>query len=270
MSMDGQGMDPGAGAPDASEGMDLDSLLGTSPEGDPTGGLQAGLPGQGAETGAGASQPFKFAGRTFAGGQKEAEGAWNKIYGGYSERQGLVNALKKADPQTLAALSNDPKIGPILEKLGIQAAQEQFEADERGGESGQMSMEDLRMEIAIDRHQNSLLREEMAFERKLGRQMSDREHDAVMEMIARAESLTYEEAYYLAHRQQIMKQTATQNAAAQGAPGASQGGRPKPPPRSMPGTPNTGKKSMADMSEEEWKRNLKESGLIKEFLSKGR
>jgi hypothetical protein len=36
----------------------------------------------------------------------------------------------------------------------------------------------------------------------------------------------------------------------------------------MPGTPAPGKKSLGDMSEAEWKANLKESGIVKELLSK--
>ena len=37
----------------------------------------------------------------------------------------------------------------------------------------------------------------------------------------------------------------------------------------MPGTPAPGKKSVADMSEQEWKDNLRQSGVVKEILSRG-
>lgn len=267
---DGMGGGDVGGSPDASGGMDLDSLLGTSPSGETTQGLQGGMPGQGDDLG-GMSEPYKFAGRTWKGGQKEAEAAWNKIYGGYSERQGLVNALKSADPETLAILSRDPKVAQILAKFGISAAEAQAQGlmDRRGGEQ-QMSPEDYAKEIKLERHQNRILREEWAFERKLGRPISEREQQAVYKQLERAEDLTYEEAYFLAHRQQILKQQAQARAAGTVPPGVPQeGGRPKPPPRSMPGTPAPGKKSIADMSEQEWKENLRQSGIAKELLSRG-
>jgi hypothetical protein len=272
---DGLGMSGGAdGAPDASGGMDLDSLLGgTSPQGETTPGLQDGLQGQG-DSFSGGSEPYKFAGRTWKGGQKEAEAAWNKIYGGYSERQGLVNALKGADAETLAVLARDPKVAQILAKFGISAAEVEAQGlmDRRQGGEQQMSHEDMQREIKLERHQNRILREEWAFERKMGRPVSEREQQAVYKQLERSEDLSYEEAYFLAHRQQILKAQAQQRAASgTAAPGlAQEGGRPKPPPRSMPGSAVPGKKSMADMSEQEWKNNLRESGLIKEMLSKGR
>lgn len=269
MQIDGQGAgDYGMGAPDATGDAEIDSLLGTSPTGETTGGLDLRSSGQGADLTQGAGDPYKFGGRTWKGGQREAEAAWNKIYGGYSERQGLVNALKSADPEVLSALASDPKMGQILSKLGIQAATEDFQ-DAGREQDGQMSMEELREEIMIDRQTNTIMREQWAFERKLGRSMNPAEETAVLRVIERAETLSYEEAYYLAHRSQIMKQQA-QGAAASPVDQSAQGGRPKPPPRSMPGTPGPNRKHVKDMTEEEWKRNLKESGVIKELLSRGR
>lgn len=273
MNLDGMGENGGAGAPGAGDGMDLDALLGdTSPSSETTPSLQSGLPGQGDDL-AGGEEPYKFGGRTWKGGQKEAEAAFNKIYGGYSEQRGFINALKEAakrDPESLAALARDPKMAGILSKLGIQAAEQRFQRDLEGEREETLSHDDVMREIGIERRQNAILREEWAFERKLGRPITPREQEAVYRMIERAENLTYEEAYFLAHREQLLKRQA-QAAAASSTPqpGSTQaGGRPKPPPRNVPGSPAPGKKSVAEMSEQEWKENLKQSGIIKELLSK--
>ena len=270
---DGLGGDTGSGAPDASEGMDLDSILGgTSPNGDTTSGAEGGFGGRG-EGATGQSNAFRFAGRSW-GDQKQAEAAWNKMYGGYSEQKGLINQLRQVaqkDPELASRLaSSDPKLASILAKFGIEAAEAEARGLEgrRGGED-QPGMEDIRREIGVERHQNRILREEWAFERKLGRPITEREQQAVYKMLERSENLTYDEAYFLAHRQQIMKQQAQQRAAGAGAAPPEAGGRPKPPPRSMPGSAAPGKKSVADMSEQEWKENLRQSGAIKDLLSRG-
>ena len=71
------GMNGAGGTPDAGDGMDLDALLGgTSPEGETTQGLQGGLSGQGADL-SGQNAAYKFAGRSWKGGQREAESAFN-------------------------------------------------------------------------------------------------------------------------------------------------------------------------------------------------
>lgn len=259
------------GAPDAGDGMDLESLLGTSPSGETTGNdLRGGFPGQGDTNGQNA---FQFAGRTWKGGQKEAEGAWNKMYGKYSESQGIVNQLKQIaqdDPELAAQLAQDPRLAGIFGKLGITGAEQSIRDAYRQGGNQQMSQEDMVREIGIERHQNRILREEWAFERKLGRPLTEREQQAVYRQIDRAENLTYEEAYFLAHREQIMKRQAQAAAgASEGQPPQALGGRPKPPPRSMPGTPAPGKKSVANMSEQEWKENLRQSGIVKELMSRG-
>jgi hypothetical protein len=265
----------GDASPDGMGGMDLDSILsGTSPDGDTTGDLQGGLPGQGAGN-PGADQSYRFAGRTWKGGQREAEGAWNKLYGQYSEQKGLVNQLREVatrNPELAAQLAaSDPKMASILAKFGIEAAEQDMNGlDPRQGRQEQMSMEDIRREIGLERHQNRILREEWGFEKKLGRALTPKEQQAVYAQIERAENLTFEEAYFLAHRQQILQAQARANAGG-GTPQLGQaqgGGRPKPPPRSMPGTPAPGKKSLGEMSEAEWKANLKESGIVKELLSK--
>ncbi len=267
----GMGGDTGAaGTPDAGDGMDLDALLGTSSgQGETTQDLRGGLPGQGDDPSA-QNAAYKFAGRTWKGGQREAEGAWNKMYGKYSESQGLVNSLKQIvqqDPELAAQLAQDPRFSSILSKLGVEAAESEFRDGRQGGN---VSQEDYTRELGIERHQNRILREEWGFERKLGRPMTEREQQAVYKQLERAENLTYEEAYFLAHREQLLKRQA-QTAAGQGQGSVPQsmGGRPKPPPRSMPGTPAPGRKSVSDMSEQEWKDNLRQSGVVKELLSRG-
>lgn len=269
---DGMGMAGAGGAPDAGDGMDLDSLLGgTSPEGDPTSGLQGGFPGQGADLTGAQAEAYRFAGRTWKGGQREAEGAWNKLYGQYSEQKGLINALKSADPETLAILSRDPKIAQIMAKFGIEAAGQELQDDPRMQQRDEMGPEDFRRELGIERRQNQILREEWTFERKMGRPLTEKESQAVYKQLERSENLTYEEAYFLAHREQLLKRQAQGAAsAASGQPSPASGnGRPKPPPRSMPGTPAPGKKSVGEMSEQEWKDNLRQSGIVKELMSRG-
>ncbi len=270
---DGMGMGgSGDATSDGMGGMDLDGLLsGTSPNGDPAQDLQGSLPGQGA--GNQGADAYRFAGRTWKGGQREAEGAWNKLYGQYSEQRGLVNQLREVatkNPELAAQLAaSDPKMASILAKFGIEAAEQEMDGlDPRQGRQDQFSMEEARREIGLERHQNRILREEWGFERKLGRQLSEKEQHAVYAQLERAENLTYEEAYFLAHRSQILRQQAQASGGTPQLGQAQPGGRPKPPPRNMPGSPAPGKKSVADMTEAEWKANLKESGAIKELLSK--
>lgn len=258
------------GTPDAGDGMDLDRLLGdtSSTAGETTPDLRGGLPGQGDAESA-QSAAYKFAGRTWKGGQREAETAWNKMYGKYSESQGLVNQLRQivqTDPELAAQLAQDQRFSGILAKLGVEAAEKEFRGDGRNG--GQVSQDDYSRELGIERHQNRILREEWGFERKLGRPITEREQQAVYKQLERSENLTYEEAYFLAHREQLLKRQAQAAAGAgQGLPPTS--GRPKPPPRSMPGTPAPGAKSVRDMSEQEWKENLRQSGVVKELMSRG-
>lgn len=272
MDLGGQSGMPGAGdASDASGDISLDSLLGTSPEGDTTGSLQGGTQGQVADSQSQASAPFKFAGRAWNGGQKEAEAAWNKLYGGYSDRQGLVNALKNGNPELLATLAQDPKMAQILGKLGIEAAKQAYGGQRsQAGAQDRMSPEQMMQEFQIERRQNAILRDEFAFERRLGRPLTDKETDAVYAVLERAGSeVSYEEAYFLAHRQQLLMNRAQATAAQQGAQAPQAGGRPKPPPRNIPGTPAPGNKSVKDMTKQEWKENLRRSGLVQQMLSKG-
>lgn len=264
------GMNGASGTPDAGDGMDLDQLLGgTSPDGETTPGLQGGLPGQGDGL-QGQNAAYKFAGRSWKGGQREAETAFNKVYGKYSESQGLINQLKQiaqTDPELAEQLMQNPQLAGILAKLGIEGAERSIRGS--GPREGQVSAEDYQRELVIERNQNRILREEWGFERKLGRPLTEREQQAVYKQIERSENLTYEEAYFLAHREQILKRQAQANAGqGQGLPQQG-GGRPKPPPRSMPGTPAPGKKGVADMSEQEWKDNLRQSGIVKELMSRG-
>jgi hypothetical protein len=268
---DNMGGDNGAaGTPDAGDGMDLDQLLGTSSgQGETSQDLRGGLPGQGDDQSA-QNAAYKFAGRTWKGGQREAETAWNKMYGKFSESQGLVNSLKQivqTDPELAAQLAQDPRFSNILAKLGVEAAEKEFRGD--GRQEGNVSREEYSRELGIERHQNRILREEWGFERKLGRPITEREQQAVYKQLERSENLTYEEAYFLAHREQILKRQAQAAASqGQGMP-ANNSGRPKPPPRSMPGTPGPGRKSISDMSEQEWKENLRQSGVVKELMSRG-
>lgn len=261
------------GALDAQgDSLNLDAILGgTSPQGETTPDLQGSFSGQGGGN-QGDGSGYRFANRTWKS-QQEAEAAWNKVYGGYSEQRGLVNQLKEVarrDPELASALAaSDPKMAQILSKFGIEAATEESGLDDpRGdGRSNGPSWEEVQHEWGVMQKQGALNQELWDFEREMGRRLSAQERNGILKQIERAENLTVQEAYFLANRTQILRQQAQQNAASAGqAPQA--GGRPKPPPRSMPGTPAPGKKSVADMSEAEWKENLRQSGIIKEMMSK--
>src|SRR3990167_4801363 len=134
--MRGNGM-PGETNPGSDAPLDINAILtGTSEGSDPTG---AGGAGTGGEQGSGdGQQGFKFGGRSYAD-QKAAEAAHNKLYGRYSESQGLIKQFKELaskNPARFAELAKDPEFADVLAKLGIQQAEEDLEEelDERSEE----------------------------------------------------------------------------------------------------------------------------------------
>jgi hypothetical protein len=112
----------------------------------------------------------------------------------------------------------------------------------------------------------ALEREEQQFERKLKRPLSDDEHNSVMRVLQRASSLSYEEAFNLAHHKRMMDASA-KRAGQQAKPG---NGRSKPPPMHVPGlkTEGNGKKP-ADMSAGEFREYLKGTQEFSDMVSRG-
>lgn len=210
-------------------------------------------------------QAFKFAGRDYAN-QSAAEKAVKQLYGQFSDTKGLVNTIKKAmnDPELLEALKDDPKWAPILEKLGIDAATEDVRRQDR--QTGQpQNQEQIYREWQIERDVDRIEREEYRFERQLGRPISPEERRNTLQMIKQADTLTYEQAYFLGNREQVMAQ-ARQPAVQGGKPA---GNRPAPPPvRGSQGGPLNTKKGVHQMKDPEWKENLRNSEEFKQILSR--
>lgn len=249
--------------------MDIQSILtGTSGDTETTSGAGAGESSLSQQSSGGG---YTFAGRTFKGGQKEAEAWANKVYGQSTEQKGILNWLKTKgfkDPELLEQLAQDPEWADMLGKLGIEFGAEDArnrEADDRrssGSESSQSIMEAHKEALAG----LALDREEVAFERKLGRAVTEQEHNAVMGVIERAPSLSYAEAWKLANHDRLLKEAAMRSQ--QSAPGR-KGNRPPPIP-GIPGVKMDLKKPITEMSREEWRANLKNSEEFGNLMSRDR
>ncbi len=211
-------------------------------------------------------QAFKFAGREYPN-QSAAEKAVSKMYGQFADTKGIVNTIKKAlnDPELLEALQDDPRWAPILEKLGIEQATEDLRRQDR--QTGQPpSQEQMYREWQIERDVDRIEREEYRFEKTLGRPISPEERRNTLQMIKQADTLTYEQAYFLGNRDRVMAQA---RQPAQPTNGKPQGNRPAPPPvRGSQGGPVNGKKGVHTLTANEWKENLRNSDEFKEILSR--
>ena len=241
---------------------DIGAILagGTSADADTTEGG-----GSGTGTGQG-SDGFKFGGKSYAD-QKTAEAAHNKLYGKYSESQGLLKQLKDSlsNPALFAKYSKDPAFAEILGKLGIQQAEEDLEreVDEEEAGRGGMDIQSLHEQIKVDRASFSLEREETRFERKLGRDLSDDEHNAIVRIIGDAPSLTFEQAYKLAFHDKLMREAAEKSA---GGGRPQNGNRPRPTPPGIPGTKLDLKKNIVDMNKEEWRQSIRQSEAFQNLI----
>lgn len=225
-----------------------------------------GLQDSGAYQAGGQAQgQFKFAGRNYAN-QAAAEKWVNELRGKHSESQGLMNTVKKAlnDPELLEALQQDPKWAPILEKLGIEAeAQDVRRQDARQQQS---TPEEQHREWQVERDIDRLEREEYRFERQLGRPLTAEERRNTLLMIKQADTLSWEQAYWLGNRESVMAQARQPAVPPTGRPA---GNRPAPPPvRGSQGGPMTTKKGVHQMKDAEWKENLRNSDEMKEILSR--
>ena len=211
-------------------------------------------------------QAFKFAGREYPN-QSAAEKAVKQLYGQFADTKGIVNTIKKAlnDPEMLEALSQDPKWAPILEKLGIEAANE--ELGRQNKQSGQpQSQEQIYREWQIERDVDRIEREEWRFEKQLGRSLSPEERRNTLMMIKQADTLTFDQAYFLGNRDRVMSQARQPAQQGNGKPASN---RPAPPPvRGSQGGPVNSKKGVHQMKDPEWKENLRNSPEFQEILSR--
>lgn len=258
-----------SGAPDAGgDFSNIESIFGPS-QSDPAEGVGGGSGQQGA------NGSWKFAGRDWKGGQTEAEKAYNKLYGERSDLQGTLNTVKKAlnDPELLERLADDPRWAPILSKLGIEFANEEMEAEEAdGSEDFDWSDVPAPMREAYHRtqvmyHTMQLKEEKTSFEETLGRKMTPQENNAVMKLIQRINDLTVEEAYFLAHRQQVISEASKKGAQSAGSR-VGQNGRPKPLPRGIPGMELDLKKPIADMNNEELREHMRRSPEFQKLMER--
>ncbi len=216
----------GGGASDG--GLDINTVLGISPSGDASGtGIDTSESAQ--EGGQTQGQTFKFANREYPN-QAEAEKTFNKLYGRFSETQGLqkkLTELFKRDPDALRELARDPAWAEILGKMGIDAAAR--EVEERRNQETQEGPQDwnqLRDEISVERAQYGLEREQFKFEKKLGRDLSGDELKAVLGTIETSPSLSFEQAFKLSFHDKLLKDAAMKA----GRPSQSAGNVNRPPP----------------------------------------
>lgn len=211
------------------------------------------------------SDVFKFGGRAYKS-QSEAEKAHNQLYGKYSETQNIVKQLKAAlkDPRKLAQFQKDPEMAPILAKLGIQQAEEEVEAEEAEANSQDQSPESFIEQLQVDRAGLAMEREEWAFERKLGRPITDEEHDAVMRIIARAGTLSYAEAWKLAFHDKMLRELQQKQKQE-----AEKRNRPKPGPAAgfIPGVKMDLKKPLSQMSPAEAREHLRNSEEFRNLMN---
>lgn len=213
-------------------------------------------------------QAFKFAGRDYAN-QSAAEKAVKQLYGQFADTKGLVNTIKKAmnNPEMLEALKDDPQWAPILEKLGIESATDEVRRQDRQQAGQPQSQEQIYREWQIERDIDRIEREEWRFEKQLGRSLTPEERRNTLQMIKQADTLTFDQAYFLGNKDRVLAQARQPAAPAGGAKPA--GNRPAPPPvRGSQGGPVNGKKGVHQMGANEWKENLRNSEEFKEILSR--
>jgi hypothetical protein len=257
----------GGGASQMPDSGGFDQLLNTITNPSDSSDQGAGKAGAGNLTGGTpeANSQFNFAGRQYKS-QQDAEKAFNKVYGQYSDTQGLMKQIKGllSDPEALQAASQDPRWAPILAKLGIQATEEELEAEDQSQPSGKVTHEMVMHELLTERARTGLEREEWAFERKLGKSLSDDEHNSIMRLIAKAPSLKFEEAYFLVNKDRLLAEAGKQ--AAQNA--KPQGNRPKPLPRGIPGQTYDFKKPVEQMGPDEYREYLRQTPEFNELLGR--
>lgn len=247
------GVNDGTGQGDLGSdgGFDINQILGTS-QGD-TAGNQGDASGsaQGSNEVQSAGQKFKFAGRDWDS-QEAADKEFRKVWGKYSDQNGLLNKLKSAlgkNPNDIAQLAKDPAWAEILSKVGIEAAaQEVEERQSRESAERPQDWEEYRSQFDVERHQFRLEREQWGFEKRLGRDLKPDEVSAVWGIIEKAPSLTFEQAYKLAHHDRLLKEAALKSQTTGGRPKVN---RPAPTPSFAAGRKLDLTKPISQMSKEE-------------------
>ena len=264
--MDTNGMSPDGSSNPAESTLSQDLGMSTGAE-SPTNNPLLGESGPGQ---AGMTQGFKFAGKQYQD-QAAAEKSFQKLYGKYSENQNIINTVKKAlnNPELMESLSEDPAWADIFAKLGIEQATENAERsgmmrDQQGQQTPKA--EEIYHQWQVEREEFRLEREQSKFEKKLGRDLSPQEQNAVLKIISRASSLSFEEAWKLAMHDKLLAQQNKAQAAQ--VPQKPSSNRPAPPPVRTPGTPAPNKKGVAQMNLSEWKENLSNDPEIRELLSR--
>lgn len=222
------------------------------------------LLGESGQSGQAAQPQYKFAGKEYPS-QAAAEAAYKKLYGNFSESRGILNTVKEAlkDPELLEALAEDPKWASILAKLGIDAAQHQAQQQAPQRENPQEYAEQMR-QWQVERDVDRIEREEYRFERELGRALSPEERRATLDIIRRAESLTFKEAYQLSQHERLLAEAGKRNATAP----RQVSNRPAPPPSRLPGSKVSTQKRVQDLSPAEWKENVMNDPDFRELLSR--
>lgn len=219
-------------------------------------------------------QGFSFGGRVYKT-KEEAEKAHNSLYGKFSGQQSILNQLRSAlkNPKRLQELAQDPEWSEILGKLGVremrdQYQQEQQAASQRGPDYSKLppELQGWMREQGQRFAAHDLEREEWGFEKKLGRSVTDEEHNSVMKIIGRIGDLTYEEAWKLAFHDRLLKEA---GAKAQTAASSPKGHRPLPVAGFIPGVKLNLKKPVQDMSKAEWREYVKGSEEFKNLTSRG-
>lgn len=239
--------------------------------------------GQGAPGAAGTSEQeaaaaeYKFAGRTWKGGQTEAEKTFNKLYGTLSEQKGIVNSFKAMlkNPEALKALSSHPEFRDIAAKLGIEQAEKEFDEDEdaaarESGEDGEFNPDTLPppMRAVYDRmmvqEKGMMLRQQQwALEGEMSRRFTPEETRAVYGLVERAPSLSIREAWKLVKYDEDVKR------AAEKAGAAKRSERPRPVPgMRIPGSKVTGEKDPLKMNKQEWRDHLVQSEEFQSLMKR--
>jgi hypothetical protein len=247
-------------------GFDINEVLGTTPQGgESTEQVESQESAQGAQQSGG--QAFKFANRSW-GSQADAEKHFNKIYGQFSEHQGLVNKLKQAfqrDPESIQALAQDPEWAEILEKMGIEAAS--GNANQKLQESQAQSPRDFQQfqqQFEVKSAQFDLKMEKFDFEQSLGRKLGKDEENAILDIIEKSPSLSYHQAYKLAFHDKLLKEAAMK---AQKPLSNPRGNRPPPPPGLTAGVKLNLKKPISEMSKDEAREAMRND--VREMLGRG-
>ena len=252
---------PGGESSGGSSGLDQ-SLLDTITQpsqpstGDGAGSGSGGSPGTSGRTSQG---EFSFAGRKYPN-QQAAEKAFNSTNSGYSKAQETLKRFEETlkDPVLLEKAAKDPVIAQALMKLGIDPTKAMPRQPQAAPQQGQMppEMQAAYQDMMLNNHMNKLDREMTQFQRGMKRELSDEEHDTVMDLISERPWLTVKEAYTLAFSERDHANALKRMEQRGGGKGSS--GRMKPPPSFIPGTTVDTKKPTHEMNDEEFREALRE------------